>query len=189
MLLAQQLYQITLLRVVFLVLVLLAQQRQYQQHIQLQCCINSSGNKYVINGTQQPTLSLIRGNTYVFDWSDSTAQGHPVRFSTTSDGTHIIVDLSTPQGVTKDDSAYKTTIVVSGDAPDNLYYYCQIHSGMGGAINVSSTASVTIETSITELVLQKLVLLEHITPESIYRRDKVCCMKLVLLEQKVLKHQ
>ena len=44
-----------------------------------------SGNKYVINGTQQPTLLLIRGNTYVFDWSDSTAQGHPVRFSTTSD--------------------------------------------------------------------------------------------------------
>ena len=35
-----------------------------------------SGNKYVIDGTQQPTLSLIRGNTYVFDWSDALAQGH-----------------------------------------------------------------------------------------------------------------
>ena len=109
-----------------------------------------SGNKYVINGTQQATLSLIRGNTYIFDWSDSTAQGHPVRFSTTSDGTHNSGSEYTT-GVTKDDSAYKTTIVVSGDAPDNLYYYCQIHSGMGGAINVSFTASVTIETSITEV--------------------------------------
>ncbi len=108
-----------------------------------------SGNKYVINGTQQATLSLTRGNTYVFDWSDSTAQGHPLRFSTTSDGTHNSGSEYTT-GVTKDDSGYKTTIVVSGDAPDNLYYYCQIHSGMGGAINVSFTASVTLETSLTE---------------------------------------
>ena len=59
-----------------------------------------SGNKYVINGTQQPTLSLIRGNTYVFDWSDSTAQGHPVRFSTTLMAL-IMVDQSTPQVLQK----------------------------------------------------------------------------------------
>lgn len=107
-----------------------------------------SGNKYVIDGTQQPTLSLIRGNTYVFDWSGATS--HPLRFSTTSDGTHGVGSEYTT-GVTKDDSGYKTTIVVSGDAPDNLYYYCQIHSGMGGAINVSFTASVTLEASITEV--------------------------------------
>ena len=107
-----------------------------------------SGNKYVIDGTQQPTLSLIRGNTYVFDWSGATS--HPVRFSTTSDGTHGVGSEYTT-GVTKDDSGYKTTIVVSGDAPDNLYYYCQYHSGMGGAINVSFTPSVTLEASITEV--------------------------------------
>ena len=107
-----------------------------------------SGNKYVINGTQQATLSLTRGNTYVFDWSAATS--HPVRFSTTPNGTHSGGSEYTT-GVTKDDSAYKTTIVVSGDAPDNLYYYCQYHSAMGGTINVSFTASVTIETSITEV--------------------------------------
>ena len=132
----------------------------------------ASGNKYVINGTQQPTLSLIRGNTYVFDWSDSTAQGHPVRFSTTSDGTHNSGSEYTT-GVTKDDSAYKTTIVVSGDAPDNLYYYCQIHSGMGGAINVSFTASVTIETSITVGVAGTGACWNRDT-RSIYRRDRCC---------------
>ena len=107
-----------------------------------------SGNKYVIDGTQQPTLSLTRGNTYVFDWSGATS--HPVRFSTTSDGTHGVGSEYTT-GVTKDDGAYKTTIVVSGDAPDNLYYYCQVHSGMGGAINVSFTPSVGLEASITEV--------------------------------------
>jgi hypothetical protein len=107
-----------------------------------------SGNKYVIDGTQQPTLSLTRGNTYVFDWSGATS--HPVRFSTTSDGTHGVGSEYTT-GVTKDDGAYKTTIVVSGDAPDNLYYYCQVHSAMGGAINVSFTPSVGLEASITEV--------------------------------------
>ena len=45
----------------------------------------------------------------------------------------IIVDLEQQHRCYK--RRYKTTIVVSGDAPDNLYYYCQIHSGMGGAIN------------------------------------------------------
>ena len=107
-----------------------------------------SGNKYVIDGTQQATLSLTRGNTYIFDWSGATS--HPLRFSTTSDGTHNSGSEYTT-GVTKDDGAYKTTIVVSGDAPDNLYYYCQVHSGMGGAINVSFTPSVTLEASITEV--------------------------------------
>ena len=123
-----------------------------------------SGNKYVINGTQQATLSLIRGNTYVFDWSDSTAQGHPLRFSTTSDGTHNSGSEYTT-GVTKDDSGYKTTIVVSGDAPDNLYYYCQIHSGMGGAINVSFTASVTLESSIDEVGIAGTGAIGTETPE------------------------
>ena len=33
-------------------------------------------------------LDLQEGGTYTFDWSDSSAQGHPIRFSLTNDGTH-----------------------------------------------------------------------------------------------------
>ena len=68
--------------------------------------VNVSGyNKYFIDGVQQPTLTLAEGGTYVFDWSAAT--GHPVRFSTTSNGTHSGGTEYTT-GVTKDDGNYLT---------------------------------------------------------------------------------
>ena len=101
--------------------------------------VSDSGNKYRFDGfgTSAVTLDLAEGGTYVFDWSDSSAQSHPIRFSTTSDGTHGGGSEYTT-GVTKDDSAYKTTITVAASAPQ-LYYYCQYHSGMGGSVNTNST--------------------------------------------------
>jgi hypothetical protein len=90
-----------------------------------------SGNKYYINGALQPTLNLSEGDTYVFNWSAAT--GHPLRFSTTSDGTHGGGSEYTT-GVTIDTVAYTSTITVAVGAP-NLFYYCQYHSGMGGQIN------------------------------------------------------
>ena len=99
---------------------------------------NVSGyNKYFIDGVQQPTLTLAEGGTYVFNWSAAT--GHPVRFSTTSDGTHGGGSEYTT-GVTKDDGNYLTTIQVADSAP-TLYYYCQYHSGMGGQINTESATT------------------------------------------------
>jgi len=88
-------------------------------------------NKYFILGEQQKTLDLLEGNTYIFDWS--SANSHPLRFSTTSNGTHGGGSEYTT-GVTVDSSNYKTTIVVASGAPQ-LYYYCQYHSGMGGTAN------------------------------------------------------
>mgnify|MGYP003142580216 CR=1 FL=1 len=94
-------------------------------------------NKYFINGVQQDTLELYEGNTYIFDWSAAT--GHPLRFSTTSDGTHGGGSEYTT-GVTVDSSNYKTTIVVASSAPQ-LYYYCQYHGGMGGQANTPVPAN------------------------------------------------
>jgi len=106
--------------------------------------VDDSGNKYRFRNSGDTatfaqsavTLDLQEGGTYVFDWSDSTAQGHPIRFSTTSDGTHGGGSEYTT-GVVKDDSAYKTTITVSASAP-TLYYYCSNHSGMGGQVNTNA---------------------------------------------------
>jgi len=92
-----------------------------------------SGNRYYIDSVLQATLTLSEGQTYVFNWSAATS--HPLRFSTTSDGTHGGGSEYTT-GVVKDDSAYTTTITVAASAP-TLYYYCQNHPNMGGQLNTT----------------------------------------------------
>ena len=43
---------------------------------------------FTVGGALQPTLTLAEGSTYKFDQSSGTNSTHPLRFSTTSDGTH-----------------------------------------------------------------------------------------------------
>ena len=95
------------------------------------------GNKYFIDGVQQDTLSLEEGKTYVFNYPSA----HPFKFSTTSDGTHGGGSEYTT-GVTHNSST-QVTITVASSAP-TLYYYCSIHSGMGGQANTPVVTSTTL---------------------------------------------
>ena len=94
-------------------------------------------NKYYIDGSRQATLTLSEGSTYRLDQSDSSNSGHPLRFSTTSDGTHgggsEYTTGVTTNGTPGSSGAY-TQITVASGAP-TLYYYCTNHSGMGGQAN------------------------------------------------------
>ena len=99
-----------------------------------------SGNKYFIDGVQQDTLYLAETGTYKFDQSDSSNGSHPLRFSTTSDGTHSGGDEYTT-GVTTSGTpgqAGAYTQIVVADSASTLYYYCTNHSGMGGTANTPS---------------------------------------------------
>ena len=95
------------------------------------------GNKYYINGVVTPTLNLSEGNTYRFDQSNSSNSGHPLRFSTTANGTHgggsEYTTGVTTNGTPGSAGAY-TQITVAVGAP-TLYYYCTNHSGMGAQAN------------------------------------------------------
>ena len=101
--------------------------------------VDDGGNKYFLDGSNQTgsAITLNEGSTYRFDQSHSSNSGHPLRFSTTSNGTHgggsEYTTGVTTAGTPGSSGAY-TQITVAASAP-TLYYYCTNHSGMGGQAN------------------------------------------------------
>lgn len=108
--------------------------------------VTVANSKFVIDGTAQKAIRLAPSLTYRFDVSDTTNQGHPLKFSTTADGTHgsgtEFTTGVTASGTPGTANAY-VEITVEQDGA-TLYYYCANHSGMGGtaysAYDVLSTA-------------------------------------------------
>ena len=94
---------------------------------------NGLGNVYVIDGQQKKSITLEVGTKYLFNHPTN----HPLKFSTTEDGTlgggaeyTIGIDTSS-NGI--------TTIIASPDTPTTLYYYCSIHTGMGAIAQATVT--------------------------------------------------
>ena len=101
----------------------------------MEMTITVSGMKYYVNGIQQADIVLYRGFTYNFDLSSSTLAIHPFTLGTLAEGSQYTSGTSTTNQI--------LSFTVPLDAPDDLFYYCQNHSNMGGSIEVTSLGSVS----------------------------------------------
>ena len=113
--------------------------------------VSDSGNKYRFDnfGTSAVTLDLAEGGTYIFNMDDSSNASHPFSIGTAANGTVYTSGITYfLDGVSKTYSQYtsgfssastrRLHITVPASAPQ-LYYWCSVHSGMGGAINTNTT--------------------------------------------------
>jgi len=113
--------------------------------------VSDSGNKYRFDnfGTSAVTLDLAEGGTYIFNMDDSSNASHPFSIGTAANGTVYTSGITYfLDGVSKTYSEYtsgfsaastrRLHITVPASAPV-LYYWCSVHSGMGGQINTNST--------------------------------------------------
>ena len=107
---------------------------------------NNGASDYVISNKNDPTLTLERGKTYEFNID---ASGHPFWIKTISSaGTgNSYSDGITNNGTSNGIIVFK----VPDDAPDQLYYNCQIHSSMNGIIKIvdSNPSGVIVEDSLS----------------------------------------
>ena len=94
---------------------------------------NSGSSSYIIDGSNNPTLNLLRGFTYIFNVN---ASGHPFWIKTAQvTGTGSAYS----SGVTNNGIDSGTiTFAVPYDAPDTLYYICQFHGSMVGTISITN---------------------------------------------------
>jgi hypothetical protein len=100
-----------------------------------------SGNVYFIDGIPTKTLSLIKGFTYVFDQSDSSNSGHPLRFK--DNGGSSYSTGVTASGTAGSASA-TVTLVLASDASEPSSYYCTVHgNGMGNTISLIEASAST----------------------------------------------
>ena len=111
--------------------------------------VTVAGGVFVIDGTSNPTLTLDRGATYIFDVSDSSVAGHPLAFK---DGSGNSYTTGVTSSGTAGSANATVTIVVAANAPASLRYYCTVHgNSMGNTISVVNNNLTTVASNITNV--------------------------------------
>jgi len=98
---------------------------------------NNGMSAFSIDGANNPTLNLTRGQTYSFTVNSF---GHPF-WITTARGAGDTESNAFSQGVTNNGASPGTlTFAVPTSAPATLFYQCSFHDVMGGTLNIVSAA-------------------------------------------------
>jgi len=96
-------------------------------------------NVYVIDGDTQKQLTLIKGNTYRFDISDSSNTGHPLIFQTSSGSFLPLQDYFTIlNGIPGTSGAFVDLVIKPSASTGTIKYNCQLHDGMGANISITT---------------------------------------------------
>ena len=90
---------------------------------------DGSGSEYYLNGSKGSSIIVSNGTKYRFDQSDSSNSGHPLRISTSQEGSQYTMNVVI-YGTPGNSGAY-TEIEITVETPSTLYIYCSYHFGMG----------------------------------------------------------
>ena len=112
---------------------------------------DGSSSAYFLNGVESPAIQFSgvdgitssTGYYYKFDQADSSNSGHPLLFYYDAAKTTAYTTGVTTSG-TPGSSGAHTTIAVTSDTPNILYYECSSHSYMG---NYATAVTTTIGTT------------------------------------------
>ena len=103
-------------------------------------------NVFVLDGSNNPSIQLDRGNTYIFDQSDASNSGHTLAFKNGSSSYTTGVTTTGTAG----QAGAKTTIIVDAGAPSSgLLYYCVAHgNAMGNTITTVTSNFAVVASNI-----------------------------------------
>ena len=126
-----------------------------------------AGGVFVLDGSNNPTIELFRGNTYIFNQNDATNDGHPLVFKNGSSAYEVGVTYYLNGAVASQANYVNTTtfnagrssgdrkviIEVASTAPSSgLLYYCYIHgNSMGNTITVKDSNISLVATNIANV--------------------------------------
>ncbi len=121
----------------------------HDQTFSVNCDGGACPDSYSINGVEDPNLFLERGSTYTFN---VLAPNHPFAIHQTS-GDISEADRYNDGVSGQGNQVGAVTFIVPNDAPDTLYYVCELHPWMTGTLNIIDSDLSQVELTVKSELL------------------------------------